>query len=121
MPVAVAATTVAAVTLLGCAHPVRYDPFVATVDIEQAASEAANDAGLDLYFGYQCELDPDVHDRTRFSVNCETTTGNGRYTTFDGEGQADSSRHYHGRFTIYVENRPVQTLHCLGPLQAPRC
>jgi hypothetical protein len=114
---------VAAVVLVAvsCAHAVPYDPFLTTVDIQEAGSEAANDAGLNLYYGYECEIDGDPHDQTRFTFDCQTTTGDGRVTTLTGSAQADSSRHYHGTFTIAVEGKPVVTLHCLGSEQAPRC
>ena len=111
----------AASVLTACAHPVPYDPWYTTIDVQQAGSEAANDAGLDLYYGYECTVDGDVHDQTRFSVHCETTTGDGLPTTLTGSGQADSSRHYHGTFVIKVGDRTVATLHCLGSEEAPRC
>ncbi len=105
----------------GCAHAVQFDPYLTTIDIQQAGSEAANDAGLDLYFGYECEVDGEPHDQTRFTVDCQTSTGTGLTTTLTGEGQADSSRHYHGRFVIEVEGKQVAVLHCLGNEEAPRC
>ena len=115
--VAVGVTVAAA----ACAHPVAYDPWRTTMDVQQAGSEAANDHGLRLYWGYECQVDGDPHDQTRFTVDCATTTGNGRPTTMVGEGQADSSRHYHGTFTIAVDHEVVATLHCLGNVEAPRC
>jgi hypothetical protein len=117
--VAVALCTAA--LLFGCAHPVPYDPWYTTIDVQQAGSEAANDAGLNLYYGYECTIDGDPHDQSRFHVTCETTTGDGLPTTLTGSGQADSSRHYHGTFVIKVEDRTVATLHCLGSEEAPRC
>jgi hypothetical protein len=112
-----------AVTIAGaaCAHPVAFDPWRTTLDVQQAASEAGNDLGLHLYYGYECEIDGNPHDQTRFTVDCATTTGDGRETTMVGEGQADSNRHYHGTFTIEVDRKPVATLHCLGNVEAPRC
>jgi hypothetical protein len=109
------------VGVAGCAHTVPFDPMLTTIDIQQAGSEAADDAGLNLYYGYECEVDGDPQDQTRFTVNCQTTTGNGLPTTLTGHGQADSTRHYHGVFTIAVEGKRVATLHCLGSEQAPRC
>ncbi len=117
------AVTVVAATLvaLGCAHATAYDPYLATLDIQAAANEAANDTGLNLYFGYECEIDGDPHDDSRFTVNCQTTTGDGRITTMTGHGQSDSSRHYHGTFVIKVDDKAVATRHCLGSQEAPRC
>ncbi len=117
---AVAALAMGCVAV-GCAHVVAYDPVLTTIDIQQAGSEAANDAGLNLYYGYECEIDGDPHDQSRFSVDCQTTTGNGLPTTLTGHGQAESNRHYHGVFTIEVEGRHIATLHCLGSEEAPRC
>ncbi len=112
---------VGAAGLVACAHTVPYDPYLTTIDIQQAGSEAANDAGLNLYYGYECEVDGDPHDQSRFSVNCQTTTGDGRPTTLTGSGQADSCRHYHGTCVIEVDGHKVATLHCLGSEEAPRC
>jgi hypothetical protein len=114
------ALTVAALAA-ACAHTVAYDPYLATIDVQSAANEAADDAGLNLYFGYECELDADPHDSSRFTVNCQTSTGDGKLTTMTGRGQADSSRHYHGRFVIAVEGKPVVRLTCLGSEEEPRC
>jgi len=119
--VVVAGVLVAGATLAACAHPVPYDPWYTTIDVQQAGSEAANDAGLNLYYGYECAIDGDPHDQTRFSVHCETTTGDGLPTTLTGTGQADSNRHYHGTFVIKVDDKTVATLHCLGSEEAPRC
>ncbi len=119
--VALVGGALAATVVVGCAHPVAYDPYLTTVDLQQAGSEAANDAGLNLYYGYECEVDGDPRDQTRFTVDCETTTGDGQTTTLTGSGQADSSRHYHGTWIIAVEGRTVATLHCLGNEEAPRC
>jgi len=117
-----AALALGLATLLGgCAHPVAYDPFITTIDIQQAGSEAANDVGLDLYYGYECEIDGDPHDQSRFSVSCQTTTGDGQPTTLTGSGQASSNRHYHGTWVISVDDHVVTTLHCLGSEEAPRC
>jgi hypothetical protein len=117
--------TVAAIVVglaaAGCAHPVPFDPWLTTIDVQQAGSEAANDAGLNLYYGYQCSITGDPNDQTRFTADCGTTTGNGEATTLTGSGQADSSRHYHGTFVIKVGNKTVATLHCLGSEEAPRC
>ena len=117
----VAVAAVAVLVLAGCAHPVRYDPYVTTIDVQEAGSQAANDAGLNLYYGYECEVDGDPKDQTRFTVNCQTTTGDGRPTTLTGTGQADDNRHYHGTWVIQVEGHTVATLHCLGSEEAPRC
>jgi hypothetical protein len=104
-----------------CAHTVPFDPWFTTIDVQQAGSEAANDAGLNLYYGYQCSITGDAKDQSRFTVFCQTTTGNGLATTMTGSGQADSSRHYHGTFVIKVDDKTVATLHCLGSEEAPRC
>lgn len=105
----------------GCAHPVHYDPYLTTIDLQEAGSEAANDAGLNLYYGYLCEVEGDPSDQTRFSFDCQTTTGDGLTTTMSGEAQADNNRHYHGRFVISVAGKEVAVLHCLGSQEAPRC
>ena len=123
MRVGVLAAVMAAGLLVvaGCAHAVPFNPWLTTIDVQQAGSEAANDVGLELYWGYECQVDGDPHDQTRFTVDCATTTGGGQETTLEGEGQADSGRHYHGTFTILVDRKPVATLHCLGNFEAPRC
>ena len=104
-----------------CAHTVPFDPWLTTIDVQQAGSEAANDAGLNLYYGYECSITGDAHDQSRFTADCQTTTGKGLVTTLTGSGQADSSRHYHGTFEIKVDGKTVATLHCLGSEEAPRC
>jgi hypothetical protein len=118
---AVLAAFAVAVGAIACAHTVPFDPWLTTIDVQQAGSEAANDAGLNLYYGYQCSIIGDAHDQSRFTADCQTTTGDGSVTTLTGSGQADSSRHYHGTFEIKVDGKTVATLHCLGSEEAPRC
>jgi hypothetical protein len=118
---ALAVAVAGMLVLAGCAHAVSYDPYVTTIDVQQAGSEAADDAGLNLFYGYECEIDGEAQDQSRFSINCQTTTGDGLPTTLTGSGQADSNRHYHGTWVIKVEDRTVATLHCLGSVEAPRC
>ena len=117
----VALVALAMLVLGACAHSVAYDPYVTTIDIQQAGSVAADDVGLNLHYGYECAVNGDPHDQTRFTVNCQTVTGDGRPTTLIGSGQASSNRHYHGTWVISVDDKPMTTLHCLGSEEAPRC